>query len=86
MPYATMRPWKGAASTSTIVFQHSSLPHCQSSIVILFTGMFKPQPKGMASVCTQKERGTGSINVVGVTLNVQAVGFFTQKYIITCTV
>jgi hypothetical protein len=29
------------------------------------------------------DKGTGSINVAGVTLNVQAVGFFTHKYSIT---
>jgi hypothetical protein len=81
-----MRPWKGAASTPTILFQHISLPHRQSSIVILVKGMFKTQPKIMASVCTQKDKGTGSINVVRVTLSVQAVGFFTQKYSITYTV
>jgi hypothetical protein len=73
MAHAIMRPWKGAASTSTILFQLSSLHHRQSPIVILVTGMFKTQPKVMASVCTQKDKGTGSMNVVGVTLNVQAV-------------
>lgn len=52
-----LRPWKGAASTSTIPYQ--------SSIVILFIGMFKTRPKVAVSVCTQKDKGTGSTNVGG---------------------